>query len=132
MQEVKESPRSKIALFFAWLGGAIAWSLFHVIGYAVASVGCTLGATGPSLLGLSQVAWLVLLVTIILALVALAALLVSRREWSRGKSKGEGEPDGGDRGVSAFTGFAGIVLNGFFLALILYAGAAALVLRPCV
>lgn len=119
----KEPAGTRLALFIAWFGGGIAWSLYHVIGYAVSSVACTLGVAATT------VSAAVLTLSLIFALLAVAALLVSRRPGRRYRSPEE-DADA-DRGVSVFTGFAAVILNGFFAALILYDGIAAIVLRPC-
>src|SRR5512142_797976 len=95
---VKEPARNKAALWFVWFGGGIAWSLYHVIGYAIASVGCAEGAV-------NIVPIVVLALTLVLAVAALAAALVARRERQPGNAGEEAE---GDRGVRAFSSLAGV------------------------
>ncbi len=119
----REPAVSKAVLAFSWLGGAIVWSIFQVLAYAIASSGCTLG------FGSDQVSMAVLILALLTAAISAAAAFAGRREGQRGESSNE--EDAGDRGVSAFTGSVAVILNGFFAFLIIYDGIAALVLRPC-
>lgn len=82
------------AVWFALLGGGVAWTLHLLLAYAVAEFGCLSGLGEKQLGGLTLVAWLLLGVTAGALALAAAATLVAAgiRRRSREPSEVQTEP----------------------------------------
>jgi hypothetical protein len=117
------TPRRMKGLFWLWtgfLGGAIAWSLFHLFGYLWATLDWAL----PSRAFIVGTA----LVTGALTVASIWLCWKSWREAGRGGGdRIAGYPD--DARTIAYMGLTGIYLNAFFLASILLTTLAVLFLR---
>lgn len=101
--------------WFAFLGGGIAWT-FHLLAiYAIGEFGCVSGFDQQMYLGISGVAWLLIITGIISLAPAVAATIVgyidARRDKQQEKPGGEDE---GERYLSSF----GWPLNGLFVLII--------------
>lgn len=98
-------------LWFALLGGAIAWTGHLMLAYAISEFGCTSGIGRRSVLGVSVVSWMLLLMSA--AMIALAA-------WAYGTAGGVGRgarrtshPD--ERSTAEYVAHFGRIANGLFL-----------------
>ena len=111
--EVGTSRREWIALL---AGPSLWWG--HFVGvYLLGEVACELGATGPTVLGLTTLSWVIIGVTVLtLAVVAVAA----RMTWTYRRRT--------DRG---YVLDVGIGLDALFAVAILFTGIPAAVLHPC-
>jgi hypothetical protein len=114
------------AIWFAFLGGPLAWVAHFLATYGSVSLACDEGANG-----------LLYLTTIIAAPVAIAAGVVAWRLWQQPAPR-NGEPVVKDEGTALrvtartrFFGFAGMLMSAIFLLAILAEGAAPLMLDPC-
>ncbi len=126
VQPITLSRHKQIALVSIFLAGAIVWSLHLMIGYAIASMGCTYRLNQMTLLGVPAIHGLIGLITLPAVLGSAYAGVLGYREWQsmeREHSKG--------LGYARFLGLGGALLNGLFTALILFEAAPALVLRAC-
>ncbi len=111
--------RHLVLLWFGLLGGALAWTLRLAVAYALNPVAC---ATGWTIL--------IHLVTLVTALITLAAIVVAFRGW-RTSGLGTRTEVGGPAGWSGFLSLLGVLLNLVFLLAILLEGSAAFVIGPC-
>lgn len=81
--------------WFAFLGGAIAWTL-HLIGaWAIAEFGCVSGLASVLWMGLSAVAWMLIALTAFTLIVAIAAAGLGYRDHRRLAATGSAAEDGG-------------------------------------
>jgi hypothetical protein len=117
------TPGRMKGLFWLWtgfLGGSIAWSLFHLFGYLWATLDWAL----PS-------RTLIVITTIITAVLTAASIWLCWKSWREARRGGgdriAGYPD--DAGTVAYLGLIGIYLNIFFLVSILLTGIAVFFLR---
>ena len=110
------------APWFGLFGGLMAWMLHLAIGFALVYDSCR---TGFSQLRL----WLVL-ITLLLALIALAATLVGYRLWHHTQT--DQEEAGGAAGVQPFMGFVGAALSGLSLFIIVLTAIPVIWLMPCI
>jgi hypothetical protein len=97
--------------WFAFLGAGIAWT-FHLLAiYAIGEFGCVSGWGRITYMGLSAVAWMILLVSVVSLAVALAGTAVGYWD-SRFDSKHESPPnhDEGGKYLSSF----GWILSAIF------------------
>lgn len=101
--------------WFAFLGGGIAWT-FHLLAiYAIGEFGCVSGFDEKMYGGISAVAWLLIIVSIISLTPAVTATIVGYRDTkSDGKQSGSSEEDEGGRYLSRF----GWPLNALFVLII--------------
>jgi hypothetical protein len=67
------------ALYFGWLGGAVAWSGHFAVVYVAAEFGCFSGLGHRVYAGVNAVAWIVLGVTVLAVGVAAAAMWTAYR-----------------------------------------------------
>ncbi|MBA2451802.1 MAG: hypothetical protein H0V47_01420 [Chloroflexia bacterium] len=110
--------RNTIGLFrlwFGYLGGAVVWSVFHLVSYLWASAFC--GTSAEILLNLT---------TIVTALITLAATIVCYRNWQKLKSI---EPE--SSGTFRFLLLSGVFMNSLFLLTIVVSGIAVWILGTC-
>lgn len=97
-------------LFFVLLGGGLAW-LAHLLGlWVIAEFGCLSGLREVFLLGVTGVAWLVFIATLLTAAVSAAAMVMGLRLVRRSPDEVE------NRSSMARTGW---ILNALFLLVIL-------------
>lgn len=71
---------SRIRLWFAFLGGALAWTLHFMGSYAIGEASCLMGAADVEWLGLNVMTWLLILLSILCLLFAGAAIVISRKD----------------------------------------------------
>ncbi len=97
-----------------------------MIGYAIASMGCTYRLDRMTLFGIGAIPSLFGLMTLLTALVSACAGLLAYREWQQMK---QNQVEGLSYGY--FLAIGGTVLNGLFTILILFEAVPALVVRAC-
>ena len=128
-------------LWFAVLGGAVAWSAHLLLGWGLEEIACSPVSAGPDVLGVSLSVWIGVL-TGVLAAVTVAAGLLAYRFWRQSGATDPNsriEPGGGDPepqerirgGRAGFMALFGLAANALFLLIILYGGVSLLLLRPC-
>jgi hypothetical protein len=102
-------PASNGAVWFALLGGGVAWTLHLMLAYVIAEFGCLSGLGAIRAGGISIVAWMLLgLSAGALALAILATVFAARIRRRPGGDAGE-EADGTE--ARAFGGRLGYVTN---------------------
>jgi hypothetical protein len=130
-----------LLLWFAVLGGAVAWSAHLLIGWGLEEIACSPVSAGPDVLGVSLSVWIGAL-TVALGAVTVAAGLLAYRLWRQEGTldpKVHIEPGGADpepeelvrSGRAGFMALFGLAANALFLLMILYGGVSLLLLRPC-
>jgi hypothetical protein len=114
--EVRPSVR-RASLWFGLVGGGLAWML-HLLGaYAIAEFGCV-GRLGElSDRGISTVAWLEFVLTVVTVAIAGAATVVAYRRHRELRSK---ESSSGASIADAFTARAGVLASGILTFVILF------------
>jgi hypothetical protein len=128
-------------LWFAVLGGAVAWSAHLLIGWGLEEIACSPVSAGPDVLGVSLTVWIGVL-TAALAAVTAAAGLLAYRFWRQGGAADPNtriEPGGSEAepqelirgGRAGFMALFGMAANALFLLIIVYGGVSLLLLRPC-
>jgi hypothetical protein len=70
-------------LWFGLLGGGAAWTLHLLLAYLAAEFGCVSGMDRHRLLGISSVAWIILIGSVLLAAAAAAATWMAHRAHQR-------------------------------------------------
>jgi hypothetical protein len=103
-----DSASNRFAIWFALLGGAIAWTLHLMLAYAVAEFGCLSGLGDTHLAGLTVVTWMLFGVTVVAGGIAALAILVSLRLHRRFRhvtASGEGAR------ANAFSARLGLISN---------------------
>jgi hypothetical protein len=116
--------RGNAALWFGFLGGALAWTLHLLASYLLAEGSCAPALAVDGMRGSGIVAILMHSATLAGALVALAATLSARSQWRRWR----GDADQSGRG---YIGLAGVFVSGAFLLIILIEGLPPLLIPPC-
>jgi hypothetical protein len=128
-------------LWFAVLGGAVAWSAHLLLGWGLEEIACSPVSAGPDVLGVSLSVWIGVL-TGVLAAVTVAAGLLAYRFWRQAGAADPNtriEPAGGGPetqelirgGRAGFMALFGLAANALFLLMIVYGGVSLLLLRPC-
>lgn len=111
--------RGLVELWFGFLAGPAAWFLHLNISYSLVRYICFSGA-----------GWLLHLTTLATLLLAAAGMWVAWRSWKR-----IGEPDvtsgPGTLGRTRFMALGGLMLSGFFTAIVLLAWIPDFLLHPC-
>ncbi len=74
-----ETAVTNLRLWFGAMGGAVAWTLHLLLAYAVAEFGCISPFREVRFLGFSGVAWLEVLLTLVMLVIAILASLVAKR-----------------------------------------------------
>ncbi len=98
-----------LGIWFCLLGGAIAWTLHLLICYGLSEAFCIMGPPSIYFLGVNLLAYVLGLVTLVLLGMALAAVVLSRRQaLSRPAAAGEQSDSW------AFTARAGFLANVVF------------------
>jgi hypothetical protein len=67
------------ALYFGWLGGAVAWSAHFAVVYVAAEFGCLSGFGHRTYAGVNAVAWVVIVATVLALGVTAAAIWTAYR-----------------------------------------------------
>jgi hypothetical protein len=116
-----------LLMWFAILGGAVAWAVHLIVAWGVDELACGSGHTSVAGVPVRVVVGIGVVVP---ALVTIAALLVSWRAWRRESAakRGEDDPRRERAGMLALLGFCANIL---FLSIIVAGGAAVLVFLPC-
>ena len=114
-----DEPRRIAWLWFAVLGGPVAWFLGFNFDYALVRIACTEQSMVP-----------LHLVTLLTLPIAVAAAWTGWREWQRA---GGGEPDEGGSVLSRsrFMAVLGLLSGAFFALVIVAQWSAKLFLHPC-
>jgi hypothetical protein len=108
-----------LLLWFAVLGGVVAWSAHLLVGWGLEEIACSPVSAGPEVLGVSLTVWIGAL-TVVLGAVTVAAGLLAWRFW---RLEGAGR--------AGFMARFGLAANALFLLMIVYGGLSLLLLRPC-
>ncbi|HEV2295935.1 MAG TPA: hypothetical protein VGR35_18970 [Tepidisphaeraceae bacterium] len=103
-------------LWFALLGGAIAWAGHLLLAYAMAEFGCVAGLGHRHVLGVTVISWMLLVVSALFTAMAAAALLVS---YGIREKSSVGAPDPDDRSTREFVARFGLIVNALFLFVVL-------------
>lgn len=118
------------SLWFGMLAGPFAWTLHELLGYLVVTLGCNTPVFNFTALGLAGTNFVVLVVTLVLALVPLYAALISWRDWRAHDGGNVIDVDQVDD-RRRFMVWGGITLSIVFGLAIVLAGLPALVLGAC-
>ncbi len=118
------------SLLFALAAGPLLWGVHLGAGYAIASAGCALGWNSMMFAGLNLITEIVLLMSLVLILITLAAALVAFREWRRLNAESDRDPEAG-RGAWRFLALFSTLANGYFAFVILFATLPFFFLNPC-
>jgi len=122
-----EMQRGNRSLWFSLLAGPIVYSLHFMLVYFVVEAACVVGLLRFAWLGINGIAWVVVALTILAALLNGLAGVLAYRHWQQRK-----ESEGGTRGSYApFMALVGVSLNALFTVTILVTGLPALFLQPC-
>jgi hypothetical protein len=100
-------------IWFALLGGAVAWAAHLLTAYAIAEFGCVAGLGHRHVLGVTVVSWMLLALSAVLTAAAAAAVVVSYGIRERSTPRRETDPD--IRSTREFVGRFGLICNGLFL-----------------
>jgi hypothetical protein len=130
-----------LLLWFAVLGGAVAWSAHLLVAWGLEEIGCSPVSAGPEVLGVSLTVWIGAL-TVVLGAVTAAAGLLAWRFWrvegapdpTTRIEPGSGDPEPEDlvrSGRASFMALFGVAANALFLLMIVYGGVSLLLLQPC-
>lgn len=117
--ESHQPPVSRLALWFAFLGGPVAWTVRLLASYPLVSVACRMGTTAP-----------LNLITAATAAVGIAAVftgLIAYRRVRRGGAAGLGDAYARAR----FMALGGVLISSIFTYSILAEGMAVLLHDPC-
>lgn len=123
-----------LLMWFAALGGALAWTVHLLAAWSIAELTCAAGNRQVSGVPLETV---LALTVVIPAAVALVAWLVSCRAWRRvsaraGENSARAAEDDAPRWERAqLVAMVGLWSNPLFLAIIVAGGASILVFAPC-
>jgi hypothetical protein len=130
-----------LGLWFAVLGGAVAWSVHLLLGWGLEEIACSPASASPDVLGVSLTVWIGV-VTAVLAAVTVAAGLLAYRFWRQTGAAdpnaqiepGAADPEPEERvrgGRAGFMALFGLAADALFLLIIVYGGVSLLLLRPC-
>jgi hypothetical protein len=113
---LSDGPRDKFNRFRLWfglLGGALAWLTHFMIAYGVAEFGCVGNLGSYTALGISLVAWVVLVMSAVtLAIAVLASLTAYRTSNRLVAMKNEGSGTAFE--AELYTAKAGWITSGLF------------------
>lgn len=116
-------------VWFGVLGGAIAWSVHFLVLYFLVEALCVTGTAGTRVFGFALPAFVIAIVTVVALLVAFGAAVVAHRSWRRWRGSEHDEVR--LRGSGAHLLFLGLLLNGFFVLMILVETLPIFFLGPC-
>ncbi len=107
-------------MWLAFLGGAVAWTAFHLLSYLWVTIAC-------------DIRWRVFMngTTLLFGLVTLGLTWISYRGWRDAERKSNNDATERDERSFAFFTLSGLVLNVIFVIAIAMSGAAAWFLNPC-
>lgn len=88
--------RGAFARWFAFLGGAVAWTLHLLLAWAIAEFGCIRGLHHTQLAGVTLTGWLILALTLVSFAVAVAATWVGYRPYGEHRREAERPRDPAD------------------------------------
>ncbi|HEX7002931.1 MAG TPA: hypothetical protein VF168_01940 [Trueperaceae bacterium] len=111
-------------MWFGVLGGGIAWSLHLLASYLLTESVCAVDPPRFQLLGLQGTSLLLLGITVLTALLALAAVIVGAGRWSKWRGDDENQP-------ASYLSLTGLILSSAFLLIILVEGLPPLFLEAC-
>lgn len=113
--DIKSVAPQKWRRWFAFLGGGFAWT-FHLLSiYAVGEFGCVSGMDHIIYAGISAVAWMILILSAVALVIAMAAAFVGYRDTHRDNAQKVSSPeDDGGRFLSSF----GFLLSSLFVFII--------------
>ncbi|MDG6110200.1 hypothetical protein [Dactylosporangium aurantiacum] len=124
------SPRARKAgaliMWFAVLGGALAWTAHLFVAWGTDELTCRSGHTS---IGPVPVQAVVAAGVVLPALVTVAAMWTAWRAWRRLSGRGRGDDPRTER--AGLLALLGLCADGLFLIIILAGGAALLVFPPC-
>lgn len=115
--DFERAPVGRLALRVSLLGGAVSWLLHLLLVYVVAEFGCLAGLGEVRFIGMTAVAWLLILVSVIALLMGAASTAVSHR--AGGKLRAQSADPGRDFPAEAFAAQTGRMTNALFLFIIL-------------
>ncbi len=102
--------------WFAFLGGGFAWTFHLLTIYAIGEFGCVGGWDRASYLGITAVAWMLMIVSVVSVMPAVAATFVAYQDRRRDAQRKEpAEEDEGGEYLSRF----GFILSALFTLIIL-------------
>lgn len=109
-----------LIMWLSFLGGAVAWTVFHPLSYLWVTVAC-------------DVSWRIVMnaTTLVSGLAAIALSWMSYRGWRRSEADSESRSEMHGDGWLAFFTLAGLGLNLIFTITIIMSGVAAWFLNPC-
>jgi hypothetical protein len=120
------------SLWVGFLAGPVIWSVYFMVGYALAEFACRLGLLRFNLFGLTALSAIIIGLTLISLAATLYGGYVAYRRWQELRREGQDQLDQGRAERSGpFLAFAGVLLSGLFALLILLTGIPALILSPC-
>ena len=127
-------PASRATLWFGFLGAPAAWSIQELVSYILMAHACY-PSVDPNFGANPAAAWIAtMVVSIVLLLMALAALGVSVREVSRLVTRsnyGEASAETHRGSAAPYLAFSGLLFGSLFTALIIYNGIALLAEHAC-
>lgn len=103
-------------LWYALLGGAVAWTGHLMLAYAISEFGCVAGWGHKIVLAISAVSWMLIAMSVVMIALAAGALLMSYGISRRSPGLMHG-PD--DRVTAEYVARFGLIANGLFLFIIL-------------
>lgn len=108
---------SRTALWFGFLGGAVAWTLHLLAASFISEWGCLTGLARWQWLGLTSIAWLLIAASVLMLLLAIWATWVAYRLQHQLSEAGSTPLD--RHGTATFLARAGLITNGVFTFIIL-------------
>jgi hypothetical protein len=111
---------SRPALWFGFIGGALAWTMHLMTAYAIAEFGCVGSLGHRSYLGISYVAWLEIFVTVVTASLAAAATFVAYRCHRRLTPPSPDSADSSSHAAERNTAYMGLLAGSLFFFVILF------------
>lgn len=109
---------SRPSLWFGLLGGAAAWTIHLMFAYVAAEFGCVSRFSEHRYLGISSVAWMVLVLTAVTAIASAIATVVAYRSHRRLQGGANGSDPA--RLAESNTARAGILTSAIFTFVILF------------
>jgi hypothetical protein len=104
------------ALWFGLFGGAVAWTVHLMLAYATAEFGCVGRLGERSYQGITLVAWLEVVLTLVTTLASAAATVVAYRCHRRLRC----DAARADADAERYTAWAGVLTSGLFTFIILF------------
>jgi hypothetical protein len=105
---------NRFRLWFGVFGGAVAWTIHMLLAYGIAEFGCVSSFRDARFLGITGVAWLILVMSALTLVLAVVALLIARRSERLLLADLRGQDDDADE----FMARVGLVTSVVFVAII--------------